>query len=57
MERTIKIQVDVPESFSFEIDKKILDLRQSGVRKSKAQYIVELAQESFLKKQVNAEIK
>lgn len=57
MERTIKMQVDLPESFSNEIEKKLLDMRQSGVRKSKAQYIVELAQEAFLKRTVNKEIR
>jgi hypothetical protein len=56
MERTIKMQVDLPESFSNEIEKKLLDMRQSGVRKSKAQYIVELAQIAFLQKQVKADL-
>jgi hypothetical protein len=57
MERTVKMQIDVPEGFSKELDHKLIDLKEGGVRKSKAQYIVELAQEAFLKKQVNAEIK
>jgi len=53
MENTIKIQIDLPESFSYEIDRKLIDLRETGVRKSKAQYIIELAQTAFLQKTVS----
>ena len=57
MERTIKMQIDVPEDLSFEIDRKLIDLRESGVKRTKAQYIIELAQLAFHFKQVNTEIK
>jgi 3-methyladenine DNA glycosylase/8-oxoguanine DNA glycosylase len=53
MEPTVKVQVDLPESFSKLLDHKLIDMKESGVRKSKAQYIVELAQIAFLQKQVS----
>jgi hypothetical protein len=56
MENTVKIQIDLPESFSFEIDRKLIDFKESGIRKTKAQYIIELAQMAFLQKTVNHEI-
>ena len=57
MEETIGINLELPVKFSFELDRKLLDMKESGVRKSKAQYIIELAQMAFLQKIVNAEIK
>ncbi len=50
MERLVKMQIDIPESFSFDIEKKLLDFRQSGIKKTKAQYIIELAQTAFHQK-------
>ena len=53
MEETIGINLELPVKFSFELDRKLLDLKESGVRKSKAQYIIELAQTAFLQKTVS----
>lgn len=44
MEETVKIQIDLPSEFSYSLDRKLQELKESGVRKSKAQYIIELAQ-------------
>jgi hypothetical protein len=56
MERTIKMQVDVPESFSRAIEHKLIDLKETGVKKTKAQYIIELAQAEFLSRTIKKEI-
>jgi len=48
MEKTIGINLEIPEQFSYELDQYLLDLKTTGVRKSKAQYIIELAQRAFL---------
>lgn len=48
MEETIGINLELPIKFSTELDRKLIDLKESGVRKSKAQYIIELAQAAFL---------
>jgi len=53
MEETIGINLELPVKFSFELDRKLLDLKETGVRKSKAQYIIELAQTAFLQKTVS----
>lgn len=58
MEETIGINLELPKDFSFELDQKLLDLKTTGVRKSKAQYVIELAQRAFLHdKCVDNEIK
>jgi 3-methyladenine DNA glycosylase/8-oxoguanine DNA glycosylase len=57
MEETVGINLELPIKFSIELDRKLLDLRESGVKKTKAQYIIELAQIAFLSKKANAEIK
>ena len=44
MDDIIGINLELPKEFSFELDRKLLELKESGVRKSKAQYIIELAQ-------------
>lgn len=44
MEETTKILIDLPNEFSFALDRKLQELKETGVRKSKAQYIIELAQ-------------
>lgn len=56
MEEIIKIQIDIPAKFSYELDSKLLDLKTTGVRKSKAQYIIELAQLAFHQKKTKSEI-
>jgi hypothetical protein len=52
MEETIKIQIDLPSDFSFALDRKLQELKETGVRKSKAQYIIELAQLALYQKTI-----
>lgn len=44
----VGINFILPEQFSYELDQYLLDLKTTGVRKSKSQYIIELAQSAFL---------
>lgn len=48
MDEIIGINLELPKDFSFELDQKLLNLKTTGVRKSKAQYIIELARRAFL---------
>ena len=52
MEDTIGINLELPKEFSFELDKKLIELKETGVKKTKAQYIIELAQLALHQKTV-----
>lgn len=54
---TIGINLELPLSFSIALDRKLIDLREAGVRKTKAQYIIELAETALHQKQMNTEIR
>jgi len=47
MEVEIGIVVKVPKGFDFELKQYLLDLERDGVKKTKAQLIIELAQIGF----------
>ena len=49
----VGINFILPEQFSYELDQYLLDLKTVGIRKSKSQYIIELAQRAFLQEKVN----
>jgi len=49
MEETVKIQIDLPSEFSYELDQFILDLKRTGVKVSKADLIIKFASMQFNK--------
>jgi len=49
MEETVKIQIDLPSEFSYELDQFILDLKRTGVKVSKADLIIKFARMQFNK--------
>jgi hypothetical protein len=49
--------VNLTESFSIKLARYLLDLRETGVKKTKAQILVELAEEALLKRTTQKEIK
>jgi hypothetical protein len=53
MDETIGINLELPVKFSLDIDRALIDLKETGVKKTKAQYIIELAQAEFLQRTVN----
>jgi hypothetical protein len=55
MEETIGINLELPKNFSYELDQKLLDLKTTGVKKTKAQYIIELAQLAFHQKKTSSD--
>lgn len=57
MEEIIGINLELPKEFSYQLDRKLLKMKETGVRKSKAQYILELAQLAFHLDKINTEIK
>lgn len=57
MEETIGINLELPVKFSIDLDRKLLDLKETGVKKTKAQYIVELAQAELLHRTSKIEIR
>jgi hypothetical protein len=50
MEDGTLIQIFLDKEFNQEIDRKLLELKETGVKKSKATYIKELAQLAFHQK-------
>jgi hypothetical protein len=57
MENETGIVVKISESFNIQLERKLIDLKESGVKKTKAQYIVELAMAEFLHRTIQKEIK
>jgi hypothetical protein len=47
MEEKIGINLLIPIEFSIELDRHLIDLKESGVRKSKAELIIEMARIGF----------
>ena len=43
MNETIGINLELPLDFSVELDRILIDFKETGIRKSKAQFIIELA--------------
>ena len=48
MEETIGINLELPKEFSIELDRHLIDLKEMGVRKSKAELIIEFARIAWL---------
>lgn len=49
MEETIGINLELPKEFSIKLDRHLIDLKEKGCKKSKADLIIELAQIAFNK--------
>ena len=49
--------VNLTESFSIKLARYLLDLRETGVKKTKAQILVELAEQALLHRTTQREIK
>ena len=47
MDKVVKIQLDIPEKFSIQLDRYLIDLKEKGVKTSKADEIIRLAQIGF----------
>ena len=49
MDETIGINLELPKEFSIKLDRHLIDLKEKGVKTSKAELIIKLAQIAFLK--------
>ena len=49
MEVLTGIVIKLPETFNIALERRLIDLKEKGVRKTKAQLIAELAQRQLLK--------
>ena len=47
MEEKIGINLELPKDFSLQIDRYLIDLKEIGVKKTKAELIIELAKIGF----------
>ena len=56
-EDTIGIILELPVQFSYALDRKLQVMKESGVRKSKSQFIIELATTELLHRTVKTEAK
>jgi hypothetical protein len=57
MERSKLIQLRIPEQFDYKLNMYLIELRRTGVDKSKATLILELAEQMLLKRTAKKEIK
>ena len=47
MDETIGINLELPKEFSIKLDRYLIDLKEKGVKTSKAELIIKLAQLGF----------
>jgi hypothetical protein len=57
MEETIGINLELPKEFSIKLDRYLIDLKEFGVKKTKAQLIINLAELGLLTEKREIEIR